>query len=336
MFIALFLFAGLATGCRPEQKKKENSPGEAHRGDRSLPDDNRQCASIEALEILSDGNTVVSRMSENSWLTWKLDTKKVMAKGFSLSYFAASADGRYMLSQNSYGSYKIMEAAQGRYRQKGLFRIRSGDIPDMRFSGDSKRIIIRYRPFNSRGLDQFDLYDIEKGSVYKTFKAAGIKHIRLSRDGASLIMGYDNGFEKFIAKYDLDSLNEIFRIKLPHYRSFSYMEISSNRIIAKSKNTYFVYGLNSGELLFQSDYKHIYEVDRNSNLALAASDWGEVAVVDLEDGVEVFHGRSPKEVILSTCRLKSSPLRVACRERLEQNKILVWGIESGENFLTCY
>ena len=324
-------------GCNSKPEKEKSSRAQNPRGDRGVPNDEiSSCRSIEALEILGDANTVISRINQNTWVSWNIDDRKLNTRGLSLNYFAASGDGEFLLSRVSLGKIQLSQLTGGVYRQKAILSLNASNYPHAEFSHDSRYVLLRYKPNGSRGMSQFDIYDIEKAQFKNSFRGVGIKFIKLADEGKSLVVGYDNSFDKFVAKYDVETHQEIFRIQLPYYLSFTYLELTQDRLVTKNRNTYSVYSLENGEQLYQGNFKHIYNVDVDGGYALVAKNWKESAVVDLSDGAEIISGKSPKDIILSSCRLKSNPLRAVCRERVEQNKIFVWGIETGESVITCY
>ncbi|MCO4754316.1 MAG: hypothetical protein KC478_07525 [Bacteriovoracaceae bacterium] len=334
--MTLVLSLSLYVSCNKKQDEPIDEFNPSRGNQYSSGGENSKCRSIKAVHILKDGNTVISRLNESSWLAWRLDNKEVKASGLNLNYFEASHDGRFQLSRISNGKYQLMELSNGGYIRNSFLQINSIDKPIMHFSENSKFIVVRYRPYNSWGTDYLSLYNIETQTFTKSFKAKGIKFVRVLESESTVVVGYDTGLGKFIKKHKLDSFEELFHIDLPYYKSFRSLDIAGDRIVAKSGLNYAVFSTHDGTKVFEEDYKHIYELDNNSGLALVAHDWGEVAVIDLNDGREVYSGKSPKEVVLSSCRLKTNPLRAVCRASLEQNKIFKWGLENGENSLTCY
>ena len=322
---------------KPQESSAAN-PNPIPRAGQSKPgkDPVYRCKSIEALEVLGNGDTVLSRLNENSWVAWSLEKKEAKAKGLSLNYGEASREGSYLWAQISPRKYQLLKLEGDAYRQNAVFALDSVNQPSFKFGHESRFLMIRHRPYRGRGEDRVDLYNINKKVFAHTIKGYGIKFFELVPGENSVVIGADKGYDKFVAKYDLETGGEVFRIKLPLFRAFTTMKIAKDRILVKSRNSYFVYSAHDGELLYQSRYEHFYEVDPVSGIALAAKGWKEAAIVDLSDGREVFAGAAPAGALLSSCRIGVSPLRLVCKDKVDRNKILTWDFENGEVQKVCY
>lgn len=336
-----FALGALALSCESKYKaeKGPETPAQKPRSSQSgdgASTSQSECKTLEALEIFQDGKTIVSRLKENSWMAWTLDGKERVASSLPLNYYGVSPSGDYVLTRVGKTKYQLLELREAQYAHNTFFHIFSSKKPMMRFSPDSKFLIVLHQPHTSKFLDQIDVYDIEKAQIIKSFRARGVKHVSIADSNKSLVVGYELGSEKRIVKYDLASWDEIFNLKLAPYLPFNKMEVAGERLIAKSGNHYFFFDIQNGESLYNGSFEHLYAIDPAHRYALVSKSWEEISIIDIQDGSEIFSGLNPKGALLSSCRLSSEPLTLVCRSEIEQNKILAIEIISGESSLKCY
>lgn len=336
----MLLAAFAAYGCQDKgtSSSEAKNPGPGRGGGSSGEPDRpiRTCRSIEVVEVLPDAGSAISRLNENSWILWDLESRSSKAEGVSFNLIKSGGTGKYIVSKISERKYQLMRLEGGDYRRQTVFLLDSMSRPRFSVREKAGLLAVRHRPYSGGGRDRIDIYNVQREEFIFSLDIGGVEFAQLSADAKSLIVGFDHGFDREVVRYDLASKRPVYKIELPLFRSFSYMKTAAGRIVAKSGSIYYVYDLEDGSLLYQSRYDHFYEIDSASGYGLAAKGWNEVAIVDLKDGAELFAGAGPEQAVLSSCRVGIDPLRLVCKDKEGGNKVLMWNVRSGKASNVCY
>lgn len=330
--------------CGPSPKgDKAKAPGSRTQRDINFPtQDVDVCSSKNVLDIARDGRTIVSsfnkinNLKRSGIITWDLYTKSIKAKyAFDLRIEKTSPNGSYFIRKISQSKLQILGFKDEFVAYNVFLPINSMKKIDVDFSQDSRYLMIRSTPYGASGMDQFDIFDIRKRQFYKSFRGFGIKFMKMTSDSNTIVMGYDNGYEKFIALYNFKDFVEIQKIKLPRYGNFSFLESAMDRIIIKSDRKFFAFNTTSGQLVFEEDFQHFHDVSVSGRYALVQKNHGEFGVVDLQSGTTEFTRLIPTQAEISTCQLSESPLQLICRDKVNLGHVYILDVESEKSVSVC-
>jgi hypothetical protein len=331
------------TSCGNEKSVKK-LPSEITNDDITVTDlSDENCKSTKVLDIARDGKTIISyaqkmgdRINRPGMLSWDIDSKTIKAKySSSFSFEKTSPNGKYFLRRISERRYQLLGFNQDRISYSVIIPIVSAEPSVVDFSQDSKYLMIKSTPIDKSGLNQFDIFDIKRRAFYKTFRARGIKFMKMTENSQYIVMGFDNGYEKFISMYSLQELNLIFKIKLPRYSNFTFLESAMNRIIIKSDREYFAFDTDSGAKVFSGNFEFFHDVSQNGRYALVSRKLGEMSILDTQNGEYLYNSIIPAQAELSTCQLSESPLRLVCKDKINAGNVFVFNIKESEGFSVC-
>lgn len=308
--------------------------------DRLPTQDVELCQSTQVLDISRNGRMILSavsgRKSNGGIISWDLRSKEVRAKyRYKLNFEKTSPDGKFHIRQLSRNIYQVVSFADNFFTYNATIRTNSIEQPKLDFSLDSKYVLINSTPIGSNGMNQFDIFDIERKRFIRSFRAAGIKFMKMTKDSDYIVMGYDNGYEKFLAMYTISNFDEVFTIKLPQYGNFSFLESAMNRIIIKSDRDYFAFDTSTGEKVFEGSYQFFYDVSTSGRYALVTKELGSFSILDTNNGNLLYTQKVPQEIELSSCQLTDFPIQIVCKDKFNTGKVFVKDLESEESVSVC-
>lgn len=319
-----------------------SKPTSSPRGgrDRLPTQDVDKCKSTQILDISRNGRSILSAVNTKEQIggivSWDIRSKEIWAEyRYQLSFQKTSPDGKFLIKELSRNRYQVLSFWNNRITYSAMIRTNSINAPKLDFTLDSKYVLINSQPIGTDDLNQFDIFDIQKKRFVKSFRARGIKFMKMTKDSNYIVMGYDNGYEKFLAMYTLNSFEEVFTIKLPRYGNFSFLESAMDRIIIRSDNDYFAFDTTTGEKVFEGSYNFLYDVSNSGRYALITKERGSFSVLDTKDGSIVSTNKIPNQIELSTCQLTDSPIQIVCKDRLNAGKVFVMDLESKESVSVC-
>lgn len=319
----------LAAGCESGSISDKSSPSKPS-GDRSPSADPQSCVSIKSLDVLEDGKTVLSYITNSNKVLWDIEAKGLVAKTLPVNFVQASYSGEKVIGKISGGKYQVSELEDKSYRP--IMIIGAIGKVHFQFSSDAKVLSVHHSL--PSGLDQVDIYDLEERRLLNSYSAYSIRYVRLSENGEDLVVGYDYGWSKAIGKYKVTSLEEEFVIQLPSYLRFSYMELSKNAIIAKVRSAYRTYSLANGDFLGSFRYGSVYTVDSKRDLVLTSFNWGEFEVKNTLSGELIFSGAYPDDALLSSC-VFSSGSSITCLKK-GSNQVMSFDFKQGASVTSCF
>lgn len=330
----------LLASCGGESGSSSSKKGPRGGRDRLPTQDVDKCKSTQVLDISRNGRAILSAVNstENRGgiVTWDLRSKEVKAQyRFKISFEKTSPDGKYLIKQLSRNKYQVLSFSNNRIAYSSMLRTNSIKAPKMDFSLDSKYVLINSQPIGSNNLNQFDIFDIERKRFVRSFRAVGIKFMKMTKDSNYIVMGYDNGYEKFLAMYTLGSFEEVFSIKLPRYGNFTFLESAMDRIIIKSDRVYFAFDTTSGEKVYEGEYNFFYDVSNSGRYALVTRELGSFSVLDTNDGSIIKTSKVPNQIELSTCQLTDYPIQIVCKDKFNSGKVFVQDIDSEQSVSVC-
>ncbi|MBC75457.1 MAG: hypothetical protein CME64_05515 [Halobacteriovoraceae bacterium] len=327
------LIIGLSFSLLSCNKKEEHDSGIPNNGYNAVTQGDKSCNSLKAVYVFDGGDVAISQTSENSWVSWHIDSGEVQARGFALDTLKMGPGGEYAVTKSSKGNY-LLKLSNGVYKLHRRLGLTSKNTLDVEFSEDSKYLIIKSKAFWPRGSFNIDVLDIEANAFLSTFNRANVKFVKI-HDG-HIYFGQEKSWNKSISKFELISQEKVFTIELPYYTSFDSMDLSSSMVIVDSGNNFSFYSTEDGSEVFDRNLKYLYQMDSSKKVGLFAKSWTEFSIVDLKNGNELYFSETPRNLIISSCRIKTNPLKLVCRDSFEQDKIVIWDLESGENSLACY
>mgnify|MGYP000247576088 CR=1 FL=1 len=195
-------------------------------------------------------------------------------------------------------------------------------------------LILKRKSYYPRNTYSIKIYDIERGQFLSDFNLSRVKFVKIKDEHIYIAQEID--WKKSLSKFSLKTNENVFTIELPYYLTIKRLEVSSTNIILESGKGFEFFSLNNGKKLFDSNFKYLYQLDSKKTVGLFAKSWTEFSLVSLEDGRELYSLETPRNLIISSCRIKTNPVKLVCKDRVEQNKVITWNLESGENSLACY
>jgi hypothetical protein len=333
----------LVSSCGETPKgKKEKSP---NTGDDIVitQQDEGDCKSTRVLDIARDGKTIISYANEmDSFyrkpgiLSWDINSKLIKAQyASSLKFEKTSPNGDYFLRRVSDRRYQLLGFRNNRVDYSAIIPIHSLDKAQIDFSQDSKYLMIKTTPYDGNGMNQFDIFDIQRRAYYKSFRAHGIKFMKMTNKSQYIVMGYDNGYEKFITMYSLNELTQIFKVKLPRFGNFTFLESAMNRIIIKSDRDYFAFDTTTGAKVFSGNFEFFHDISHNGRYALVSKNLGAMSILDTQNGEYLHTGSIPTQAELSSCQLVESPIRLVCKDKVNVGNVFVFNVETREGASVC-
>lgn len=330
----------LLMGCGEGSGGAGSKKGPRGGSDRLPTQDVEICKSTQVLDISRNGRMILSSVSgkKNSGgiVSWDIRSKEIRAKyRFKLSFEKTSPDGKFLIKQLSRNKFQVISFFENNITYSAMIRTNSIEPPQLDFSIDSKYVMINSTPIGSNGMNQFDIFDIERKRFVRSFRAAGIKFMKMTKDSNYIVMGYDNGYEKFLAMYTLADFSEVYTIKLPRYGNFTFMESAMDRIIIKSDRDYYTFDTSTGEKVFEDSYNFFYDVSNSGRYALVTKELGSFSIIDTKNGETLYKDLVPNEVELSSCQLTDYPIQIVCKDRFNAGKVFVKDLESRESVSVC-
>ncbi len=326
----LALSALMLSGCESGKVSDKDNDGSRAPRDRDSASDPKKCVGIKSIEVLADGKTALSYISDRKRVLWRIENSDLVATDIPVNFIKASFDGRIAVSKTSGRWYQILELVDKRYESTMAFSA-YGD-PQFQFSSDSNILAVSYSLPN--GADQVDVYNVSSRSLINSFHAYGIRYVRLTHDGGHLVVGNGRGWAKSIGKYDVRTMQEEFLIKLPAYLRFSFLDLSKSVIIAKIRGLYRVYSLANGDYLGSHRFGNVYAVDASNDLVLGSSNWGELEISSSLSGESLYRTEFPEDALLSSC-VFSSETSFNCLRR-GSNQVISLDFEIGASSRSCY
>jgi hypothetical protein len=337
------LILGLSlVSCNKESGGKAQALGDTTRQNRDVNPEEpkpKTCKSSRILEILTNGETVVSRlkMDRAKIVSWSLDSGKVIRQlDYPISYHRISPNGNFILRKINFKKYQLLEFVKEFKKNNKTLTFNSSDTPDMHFSSDSKHLIIRYQPQYSGYTDQIALFNLKKMKFTTNFKMKFVEYVDLTKDSKYFVVGTDDGFEKKIHKVDAKTLETVISINLPRYQDFTLMELGLNTILVKSRRDFIFYDLETGEKRFESNYRFYHGMNSQGTHAIFANDWSEVRVVNIDTLAEDFVEKKPEGLSLHTCKFNGTPDKLVCKDNVNMGKVITWKLRSKELKTSCY
>ena len=327
-------------GCGQESGTGNSDKGPRGGAGRLPRQDIKQCRSTQILDIARNGKIILSSISgkknSSGIVSWDLRSKKIRAKyRFRLNFIKTSPNGEYFIKKLTRNKYQVLSFSDNSIDYNAILNTNSISEPSIDFSLDSKFVLINSTPIASNGMNQFDIFDIEKRRFVRSFRARGIKFMKMTKDSNYIVMGYDNGYEKFLAMYTLVNFEEVFKIKLPRYGNFTFLESAMNRIIIKSDQDYFVFNTSTGQKVFEGTYEFFYDVSTSGRYALVTRELGSFSILDTENGSLMYTQKVPDEVELSSCQLTDFPIQLVCKDKFNSGRVFVKDLESKESVSVC-
>ncbi len=325
----VILGLSLFFGC---SKKEEESGLGKHNIVNPVVHDNLLCKGMKAIYIYKDGSTAISKNSENSWVSWNIDSLEVEARGFDLDALDISEDGRFAITKVSQGQIYLLRLLDGAYKVHKRLWIENADKIEVDFNENF--LILKRKSYYPRNTYSIKIYDIDRGQFLSDFNLSRVKFVKIKDEHIYIAQEID--WKKSLSKFSLKTNENVFTIELPYYLTIKRLEVSSTNIILESGKGFEFFSLNNGKKLFDSNFKYLYQLDSKKTVGLFAKSWTEFSLVSLEDGRELYSLETPRNLIISSCRIKTNPVKLVCKDRVEQNKVITWNLESGENSLACY
>lgn len=305
--------------------------------------DDKNCKSTRILDIARDGKTIISYAQEVDGflrrpgiLSWDLASKKIKAQyASSLNFEKTSPNGEYFLRRVSDRRYQLLGFKDNKVSYSVIIPIHSLEKVQIDFSQDSRFLMIKTTPYDGNGMNQFDIFDIQRRAYYKSFRARGIKFMKMTNKSQYIVMGYDNGYEKFISMYSLSEMNQLFKIKLPRFGNFTFLESAMNRIIIKSDRDYYAFDTTTGAKVFSGNFQFFHDISHAGRYALVSRDLGMMSILDTQNGEFLHTGSIPQRAELSSCQLVEGPIRLVCKDKINVGNVFVFDIEKREGQSVC-
>lgn len=327
----------MLTGCGNKDGQKDEGGGRNSepRGDRGTGgSDQRACNSIEAISILSDGKTIISRIPSEGRVSWSLRDRKIRSFNFPLKPYLVSPTGKFIINKKSETRYELLELVKGRYQFKNFLFFSTYGETKFSFSQDSQKLLAVYKKKYSNLEDlHVEIIELNSLKVLNEFPVENLKMAKLAGNGKFLLLGTQSWRNSFISKINLETKKEEFTVRVG---DFSYLEVTKDFFVIKQRYRYSSFDLVTGKEVFTEDYYNVYQLDHDSNTAFVYDYLRGSIVVHLRSGRELSKQRLPRDVTASSCRLSSSPLTLVCKYRVEDNKVLEILVESGESHKKCY
>lgn len=314
-----------------EQEAQNREPVETRE---SLKD----CSKQKVVEILEDGNLIVSRMKneEDRLFVWDKNSKEEKTSiFFPGTYHKVAPNGEYLLNNLSFRRFQFMLFEKGTVPQTLPLSFYSADNPDVKFTNDSKWLVIRYKPVTSPDIDTISFFDIEKRNFLRNFNFENVRHVEVSSDKKFIYLGIEKGRHKKIVKYDYESGLVIFEKGFYSRGYFSKFTLLDNVLMTIDNGEYVFYDTETSNILYKKNFRYVYDSDTTGNYLLVATDWNELGILDVKTGVVSYKEKRLERVYASSCQVRSSET-IICQDSSEVGKVIEWNMKTNLVTESCF
>lgn len=340
IFITLLLSCG-KSGSEDPISSGDGNQGGQNQEEQNVPVDSDLCVNARILKILDSGKNIISRLSSDrsQIIKWNvINGKKISSLNFPVNPYQISPDGKYIIRRINYKKYQLIKFVQnkGYFSRVITLNAAYSPMPSLEFSADSEYLVMKYSPFAQGGGQRIDIYSLEKEIFISTLNNRNISFAKITRDSKYYLVGFKKGYSTVIQKIEINTARVIFETQLNRYERIDHLYVGENVFIVRGNNGYHVYDTETGDSLYSKRLKQLFDIGSNGKKALVSEKWNEVKVMDLKTGEYIFSDKVPTGLILSSCQLLDSPLRVLCQDSINQGKVSIWDIEQGSSSTSCY
>jgi hypothetical protein len=336
-----FTFFTLISSCSKGKSDNSVDPVRATRGaGNSSGLKVKSCHQQKILKILNNAKSVISRKSSGrSLVKWNINSGKESQK-FStpINPDQISNQGNYLLRKVSYSKYQVLKFNDKITHSLANINLNSFDkpAPKVNFSQKGEFISFLYRPY-VRGLKkQIQIYSLrQKRSVFNLV-TDNIYFAEIDITERYLFTGEFDGKNKFLKKYDLKTKRLIFKKNLSVYSNYTKAIMGKNVLLLKDQYELTAFSVKSGEELYKLNNSNIFDIDPTGEFIITSDYWKEIKVLNLNNGREVISVKKEKGLVMATCQLTSSPLKVTCLDSSDRSRILIWNLENNIKTTSCY
>ena len=334
-----FVVGSCLTVCNPTSSgNKGKATNEPPRDPTQTTGDEQECSRDSVIEILKGASRAISfsHRDTRTLLAWDLISRKgTDSIFFPMSYHEISADGQYLLRKISNRKYQVVAFSSRLGYESELININSVGKPEVKFSKNSKYLVIKNNPHYSRNFDHVSIYDIESKKYLYSVDFTNILHFDLSYDGQYFVIGREEGFKKNV--YVVESLTQkvVWQESLPIFQTFREMIVAEDVVIIETGHNYRVFDIQNGNRLSYLKNGELQGISNNGKYALVAHGPFEVSIIDLQNGNEVYKKPVPQEILLSSCRLDDSTMIVYCKSKNLYYDVIRWDLAAGVLTSSC-
>jgi hypothetical protein len=336
LFILCILGLGLMIGgCG--QKANDNSSGNGRGRDGKVPgqgETEHKCKVSSILEILPNAQTAFVLEQNQEQALWNIDQRiRLNQFNYPNRYYKIGYSGKYIIEKISNDAFTVRKNVGDLNHY--VIRISSRDRTSLALSSNERYLVVRYKSTYSRYIHRVSVFELATGKIVFTKRFSYVRHVALDETGKKLILGIDDNVDKEIQIWDWSSGEMQKRIELLRYLSFTKMSVSKDTIVIKMAREYFGFNMKTGERTFNDRFNYLYRVTPNGNVGLFAKTWDEVELIDLTNGSKIQSRKSPDNIFVSTCQIRSDGKSLICKDQYDPSKLIRWNLQDDSKKAFC-
>ena len=104
----------------------------------------------------------------------------------------------------------------------------------------------------------------------------------------------------------------------------------------KGSRQVYAFHVLDGRLLYTKNLRYIHSLSSDGEYAVVAENFDDLKILNLQSSNYDFEYRRPSDLMLSTCQLTASPLRLICQDSVNQGKVKIWDLNQNTKTSRCY
>jgi hypothetical protein len=342
--LGLCLFSSCLIACGPQSASNSIATGGAGPRGPSRPDSPNEpkvCRSTKVLQVLNNGRNIVSRLisDENKIVNWNLeDEREFSTLDFPVQPYRVGPDGRYIIRQINFKKFQVIKFGDNKRTLSKLINVNAAfePMPSVEFSANGEQLILSYRPFAQGTSHRFDIYDLEKDSFESSLTTRDVLFSKVTRDTDYFVMITRRGNQHILSKIEAKTSKPIFEIVLERFENYYHLDLGADVVLIKGSRNVYAYNLTDGNLLYTKSLRYVHSVSSDGDYAVVAENFDDIKILNLSSGNYDFEYKRPSDLILSTCQLTASPLRLICQDSVNQGKVKIWDLAQNVKTSRCY
>lgn len=346
--ISATIFFTLVSSCTPRSSSDSSGSNGTNPRDRlgqntgndEAPNDNKVCSAARVLKVLDNGRNVISRMAfdRSKIINWNVNDGKVISSlNFPVNLYQVSSDGKYILRRVNYKKFQLIKFGDKSKVNKVItLNAAYNPMPKLEFSPDGNYLIMDYVPLGQGYNHKIDIYDLEKEVFTSSMMANNVLFAKVTRDSKFYLVGYKTRYKTILKKIHTETAQVEYEIELNRFERFDKLYIGEDAFVVAGNEKHYGYDLLTGEKLYEKKVLSFIDVGSEGRYALVSEAWNEIKIVDLKNFDVIYQDKAPTGLVLSSCQLVDSPLKLICQDSIKQGSVSIWNIEQSQSKTSCF